>query len=125
MEIPVNVDPIIEPRINASTKSAPARKKSVAVPSWKDHVWAIWFLSGAIVWIAVCISVFQYKYADIVNDANWLKRTNEEMTWRTERIKEDISRNQQQMEEYEERSNAFVQKMSDRIKNKRQKVVEN
>lgn len=94
MEIPVRIvdDPIIEPHINESVRSSPSRPNGK--PKFLDgYREGIIFLTGIIVGIAICIAYFQYEYAELVNDANWLKRTNEEMTWRTERIKQDILTN--------------------------------
>ncbi len=93
-------------------------------PFYGSYKAAIWFVLWVIITVVISVYAFQQKYWSIVSKMDEMTTIQEEMYWRTERVKSDLEQNKNLLDRYERIGGELTTEMANKIKNKKQKVVE-
>lgn len=123
VEIPVNV--VDDPTIEDVMKKIPKRDYfSAKTYKKKDYKLIICCIISLIVGFSAGYGLYQARYAELTTKIDKMSAMNEEMQWRTQQAKENIKKVQELSDKYDKESQETVDLIANKIKNRKQKVVE-
>ncbi len=123
VEIPVNV--VDDPTIEDVMKKIPKRDYfSAKTYKKKDYKLIICCIISLIVGFSAGYGLYQARYAELTTKIDSLSRKDEERQWRMQEVKNHIQELSKLSGEYDKESAEIVDLITNKIKNRKQKVVE-